>query len=149
MIIDKIKASIKDGMKAKASDKVALLRLVVGTVQQDGDDSDSAVEKVIRKLIKSNKETMDAITEQAQDSEIGTPIVSDDVTKLSLENSMLELFIPKLMTVDEIVTFITDNGFKFSDNGKDIGSLMKILKCAGMTVRGTDIKAAIKQLSES
>jgi uncharacterized protein YqeY len=149
MIIDNIKASIKDGMKAKATDKVALLRLVVGSVQQDADESDAAVEKIIRKLIKSNKETIDAITEQSlKDAESGTPVVSGEVTKLVIENGILESFIPKTMSVDEIAEFITKEGIEITGNeGKAMGAVMKALKGAGLTVQGTDVKLAIKKLS--
>ncbi len=139
MIIDNIKAAIKDGMRAKATDKVALLRLVVGTAQQEADESDVAVEKIIRKLIKSNKETIDAITDHG---------LNDEVANLVLENSILEAFIPKTMTVNEIAEFITKEGIEVSGNdGKAMGAVMKALKAAGLTVQGTDVKAAIQKLS--
>lgn len=150
MIIDNIKESIKDGMKAKATDKVALLRLVVGSVQQDADESDAAVEKIIRKLIKSNKETIDAITEQAlKDAESGTPVVSDEVIKLVTENGVLESFISKTMSVDEIAEFITKEGIDITGNeGKAMGAVMKALKSAGLTAQGVDVKLAIKKLNQ-
>lgn len=132
-------------MKSKAADKVALLRLVVGTVQQDGDESDSAVEKVIRKLIKSNKETIDTVTAQAlEDAESGKP---DDVAKLILENSILESFIPKTMSIEDIVVFITKENIDISSNdGKAMGAVMKALKSSGLTVQGSDVKLAIQMV---
>jgi uncharacterized protein YqeY len=143
MILDNIRASIKDGMKSKAADKVALLRLVVGTVQQDGDESDSAVEKIIRKLIKSNKETIDMVT---QSLEPGAQ-VSDETTKLISEIGILETFIPQTMTVEDIISFITKENIDVSSNdGKAMGAVMKALKTSGLTVQGADVKLAIQKV---
>jgi uncharacterized protein YqeY len=143
MILDNIRASIKEGMKNKATDKVALLRLVVGTVQQDGDESDSAVEKIIRKLIKSNKETLDMVT---QSLEPGAQ-VSDETAKLISEIGILETFIPQTMTVEDIISFITKENIDVSSNdGKAMGAVMKALKISGLTVQGSDVKIAIQKV---
>jgi uncharacterized protein YqeY len=143
MILDNIRASIKEGMKSKATDKIALLRLVVGTVQQDGDESDSAVEKIIRKLIKSNKETLDMVT---QSLEPGAQ-VSDETAKLISEIGILETFIPQTMTVEDIISFITKENIDVSSNdGKAMGAVMKVLKISGLTAQGTDVKIAIQKL---
>ena len=142
MILDNIRASIKEGMKNKESDKVALLRLVVGTVQQDGDESDSAVEKVVRKLIKSNKETLDMIIKSL---EPGIQ-VSNETDKLISEITILEDFIPKTMTVEEIVDFITKENIDVSGNeGKAMGAVIKAIKALGLIAQGSDVKLGIQK----
>jgi uncharacterized protein YqeY len=141
MILDNIRASIKEGMKSKATDKIALLRLVVGTVQQDGDESDSTVEKIIRKLIKSNKETLDMVT---QSLEPGAQ-VSDETAKLISEIGILETFIPQTMTVEDIISFITKENIDVSSNdGKAMGAVMKAIKAFGLIAQGSDVKLAIQ-----
>lgn len=138
MIIDNIKAKIKDSMKAKDSDTVALLRLVVGSVQQDGDDSDTAVEKVIRKMIKSNNQTAEVLVNNGGSAK-----------EVLAENALLDSFLPKSLTVDEIVAFINENAIDVTGHaGKAMGAVMKALKDAGATVQGSDVKSAIEKLNE-
>lgn len=151
MIIDNIRNSIKESMKAKESDKVALLRLVIGTAQQDGDESDLAIDKIIRKIIKSNKETLQALQDQSlQNDESGNSIISDNVSNLLLQNNILESFIPKTMTIEDIVKFITKENIEITGNeGKVMGNVIKALKSIGLSAQGSDVKSAIKQLVNS
>ena len=138
MILEEIKNQIKAAMKSKDSDKVALLRLIVGNMQQNGDESDAAVEAVIRKLIKNNNITIDALKEQEKDSSL-----------IEQENEYLDSFLPKTLSVSEIQQFILDNNLdltKVPSVGAAVGLVMKQCKQKGLTVQGSDVKSAVEEV---
>lgn len=81
MIVEDIRSQIKQAMKSGDSDRVALLRLVIGSLQQDGDESDAAAEKVIRGIIKSNIQTAEALVRNG-----GTAV------EVYAENALLKSF---------------------------------------------------------
>lgn len=136
MIIEDIRTQIKEAMKAKLSAKVALLRLIIGTVQQDGDESDAAVEKVIRKMIKNNNQTAEALVDNNKDD-----------TDIRQENILLESFLPKTMSVEDIQQYIKDNNIDINGHeGKAIGMVIKAIKAAGLNAQGNDVKSAVASL---
>lgn len=135
MIIDRVKEQIKDAMKSRDSDKSALLRLVVGTAQQEGDDSDTAVEKVIRKMIKSNNQTAEAVVANG-----GT------ASEIHKENALLSSFLPQSMTVEEIKHHLAGK-IERQPIGKAMGAAMKILKADGKTAQGADVKKALEEFA--
>lgn len=137
MIIDEINVQIKDAMKSRDSKKSALLRLISGTAQQEGDSSDDAVEKIIRKMIKSNNQTAEAMIANG-----GT------ASEIEKENALLESFLPKSISVEEIKQFISGK-VQLQPMGKAMGAAMKLLKADGKTVQGSDVKKALEELSDA
>jgi len=152
MIIDEIKAQIKEAMllaagkntstedfgvfdeirkvtmKAKGANKRDLLRLVVGQAQQGGDDSDEAIIKIVKKIIKSNNETADA--KRKADSERGIRRGCFG-TKETEENDILRQFVPVPLTQQEVNKVLRDNRFSpgtAKSKGQAMGMAMKILK---------------------
>lgn len=136
MIINTIREQIKTAMFAKDSATLGLLRLVLGTAQQDGNESDVNVEAILRKMIKSNQQTIDYIK------------YDHDLTlSLTKENTLLDSFLPKSMSVEDIKSYITENSLDVksqSNVGAAVGVVMKGLK--GKTVQGGDVKKAIEEI---
>ncbi len=148
MIIDNLKTRIKTEMVNKNSEVVALLRLVVGTAQQDNDESDVNLEKILRKMIKSNQQTIDALTD-LDSANKGTPVISDKCLSFVNENNLLNSFLPKTMAPEEIVEFIQSNDLDVSTNdGKAMGLVMKTLKSVGKSVQSADVKQAIEMVNK-
>jgi uncharacterized protein YqeY len=136
MIINTIREQIKKAMIAKDSTTLGLLRLVLGTAQQDGDESDVNVEAIIRKMIKSNLQTIDYIKHD-----------HDLALSLTKENTLLDSFLPKSMSVEDVKAYILENNLDVksqSNVGAAVGVVMKGLK--GKTVQGGDVKKAIEEI---
>jgi len=135
MIVDDIKSRIKVAMKARDSETLGLLRLVVGMSQQESVDDDPTIEHIMRKMIKNNYETIKL-----------NPNSSEGLMK---EIVLLEEFLPKSMSVDEILDLISKENIPLENTGRAIGSVIKIAKQKGLTIQGNDVKKAIAKLSES
>ena len=137
MIVQEIRSQIKEAMLAGDSDKVALLRLIIGTLQQEGDDSDDAAEKVIRKMIKSNLQTAEALVANG-----------NTASEIYKENSLLNSFLPQTMSVPEIKVLLnqSDINFQIMNPGKAMGAAMKLCKANQWPAQGKDVKQAIDEI---
>ena len=95
---------------------------------------------ILRKLLKSNEETLAATT---------------DVEKravLSQEMEILATYLPKSLSVEEIVRALApvEAAIKAAGNdGQATGIAMKQLKSAALVVNGKDVTLAIKELRKS
>ena len=143
MLLDEIKAQMKAAMKAGKIVEKEILRTAIGEISteaartEDGTLPDATVEKILRKLVKSNRDTIQN--------------TSDDAQKATLheEITVLEALLPKSLTVDEIVAAIapvTDAIKAAGNDGQATGVAMKHLKSQGATVGGKDVSAAVKQI---
>ena len=141
MIIDNVKAEIKNAMKNKDTATLGFLRLVVGTVQQDGKEDDKTVEAIIRKMIKNNNQTIDTIKDDESKK--------DDRLALEHENDFLNDFLPQTMSGDDIREYISDKGIDVTslpNQGAAMGAVMKALKADGKVAQGGDVKAVVESL---
>lgn len=139
-IFKEIKIQIKDAMKSKDVVKRDILRLVVGQVQQSDDESDDAVIKVIKKIVKSNTETLAVLSERA---------LHGESIKILEENNVLLKFVPQAMSEEEIKEFVKENNIDLSsakNSGQAMGMLMKPLKASGKEVDATTVKKAVEEL---
>ncbi len=142
MLKDEIKKRINLAMKEKREAERDILRLTFGEIQtaeaRAGKDiTDEEVSQIVRKLIKSNEETLTATADAAAKA------------VLAKENEILATLLPKALTTDEIVTHLTavrDAIGAAGNDGQATGVAMKHLKTLGLTVPGGDVQAAIKVL---
>ncbi|MFW5847922.1 MAG: GatB/YqeY domain-containing protein [bacterium] len=103
----KVKEDLKQAMKSKDKEKVSLLRVVVGEMDRIGKNlPDELSEKVIKKM----KDNADEISNE-------------------YESSILGLYLPSMLTNEQLETSISDIITKSGYNGmKDMGKVMKELK---------------------
>lgn len=142
MLVDEIKAQLKEAMKAKDTVAKDVLRTALGEIQtaesRGGDSlSDDAAQKVVKKLVKSNEETLKVTTDETTRQ------------KLERENEVLGGLLPKALTVDEIVAALAPAEAQIKAakaEGPAMGVAMKTLKQAGASVEAADVKAAIAQI---
>lgn len=142
MLAEQIRRQMMDAMKAKREVEKDVLRTALGEIQatearQGRALSDDEAQKIVKKLIKSNTETLDA--------------TSDDATKAKLteENRILEALLPKALSVDEIVAALNDveGDIKAArSDGQATGVAMKRLKKDGANVDGKAVSEAVKQI---
>lgn len=141
-LLQTIKKQVIDAMKAKDTLTRDLLRVLQGDIEmhhtRTGEHmTEDQAQKVVRKLIKSNQETIAGTTDQAA------------VEKLHKEIAILEALLPRTLTVDEIVAALApvQEDIKAAGNdGQATGVAMKHLKPQGLAIEGQDVSAAVKQI---
>jgi uncharacterized protein YqeY len=142
MLLDDIKAKMFAAMKSGDTVTKEILKVAMGEITTDaaragrkGDDAEA--QAILRKLMKSNEETLGNTTDPAQR------------TQLEQENVVLATFLPKSLGVDEIVTLLAPvaDAIKAAGNdGQATGVAMKHLKSSGAVVGGKDVGEAVKKL---
>ena len=142
MLVDEIKKRVTQAMKDRNTIEKEILRLVLGEIQtaearsaKTGTDEEAM--GIVRKLIKSNQETLGA--------------TADDEAKrvLAREIEVLETLLPASFSVEQIVAAlapVADAVKAAANDGQATGVAMKHLKPMGVTVNGRDVAAAVKQL---
>ncbi len=141
MLIDVIKARVLAALKAGRTVEKEVLRVALGemqTIEARGTpltDEDAA--KVVVKLVKSNRETMAASTNDAQRAELAEEI------------AILETLLPKSLGVEELVAALAESRDAIRAAGNDgqaTGIAMKALKAAGIAADGKKVGEAVKQM---
>jgi uncharacterized protein len=142
MFVDELKKAIAGAMKSGDTVARDVLRLALGEIQTAGarknaELSDEEAAAAVRKLIKSNEETLGLAGE------------GERATALRREIEVLSALLPKSLSVDEIVNLLTPvaEGIKSAKNdGQATGVAMKHLKASGAAVSGNDVQAAVKKI---
>jgi uncharacterized protein len=141
-LLDQIKAQMFQAMKAGNTVEKEILKVAMGEITTDaaradkkGDDAET--QAILKKLVKSNEETLQASQDETQK------------TTLRAEIAVLSAFLPKALGVAEIVTALAPvaEAVKAAGNdGQATGVAMKHLKGLGAEVNGKDVSAAVRQL---
>jgi uncharacterized protein YqeY len=145
MLIDQIKARMFQAIKAGAQVEKEILRVAVGEITTEaarpgrqGNDEEALA--ILRKLLKSNEETLGSTTDEQKRA------------VLTQENEILATYLPKSLSVDEIVQALAPVIAQIkavANDGQATGIAMKQLKSAGLTVNGKDVGLAIKELRKA
>jgi uncharacterized protein YqeY len=145
MLVDIIKHRIKQAMLQRNELERDFLRVALGelqTAESRGNElDDPAVEKILRKMVKSNTETLDVIRTN--------PAKAADVATLHQERAILDSLLPTSLSPEEIVAAlapVTDAIRGAAQDGPATGIAMRHLKESGAQVDGKDVAAAVKQL---
>jgi uncharacterized protein len=115
MLIDKIKTDNLAARKAHDSNKATLLTTLIGEAEMIGKNAgnraptDDEVIETIRKFVKNNKQTIEAL------AGVGSE-------KFQFENDVLTEYLPKMLSEDELTEVIK------SFETKNMGEIMKQLK---------------------
>lgn len=141
-LVDTIKQRITAAMKARDELTKSILRVALGEIQtqeaRDGSITEETAQKMLRKLMASNEETM-AATKDPQTAE-----------KLRKENAILNDLLPKMWSVDDIVNFLNTDATAMAavkdagNDGQATGAAMKVLKAAAAPINGKDVTEAVK-----
>jgi uncharacterized protein YqeY len=142
MLVDELQSRIKQAMRDKDTLTRDVLRVALGDIQtaelRGGDAmSDEKAQGFVRKLVKSNQETIDL----AKD-----PAVTDQLTR---EIEVLESLLPQTMSPDQIEAALAPvhNAIAAADNdGQAMGVAMKSLKSTGAVVEGRDVNAVVHRM---
>ena len=142
MFADELQSRIKQAMRDKDTLTRDVLRVALGDIQtaesRGGDAmSDEKAQGFVRKLVKSNQETIGL----AKD-----PAVTDQLTR---EIEVLESLLPQTMSPDQIEAALAPvhNAIAAADNdGQAMGVAMKSLKSTGAVVEGRDVNAVVHRM---
>ena len=142
MLVDQIKARMFQAIKAGQHIEKEILRVAVGEITTEAarpgrQGSDEEALAILRKLVKSNEETLASTTDE------------EKRTTLLKENEILAGFLPKSMTPEEIAAALMPVVPQIKAAGNDgqaTGVAMKQLKSLGAIVNGKDVALAIKEL---
>jgi uncharacterized protein YqeY len=142
MLVDQIRLQMKDAMRAKREVERDILRTALGELQTAEARAGKALTddeagKILKKLIKSNQETIDVSPDP------------NTKTRLTEENRILDALLPKTMSIPEIVALLQSVAADIKaakSDGQATGVAMKKLKSEGATVDGKDVAEAVKQL---
>jgi uncharacterized protein YqeY len=152
-LVEQIKDQVKVAMKAKDDVTKNVLRTVlgeVGTLEMSANQagkpiSDDQVHRIIRKVQTSNTETLGHLRKAQADH----PILpqEENIAVLERENQILESFLPKLLTRDEIKAKLAAVDLASAKSeGQAVGLAMKYFRESGEAVDGNEVKAAVAEL---
>jgi uncharacterized protein YqeY len=141
-LLDQLKARMFQAMKAGNNVEKEILKVAIGEITTDaarpdkkGDDAEA--QAILKKLVKSNEETLGLAQDEAQKQTLQTEI------------QVLLSFLPKTLGVPEIVAAlapVSEAVKAASNDGQATGVAMKHLKSLGAEVNGKDVSAAVRQM---
>jgi uncharacterized protein len=141
MLVDEIKQRLKVAMKARNVTEREILRVALGEIQtieaRTGTMSDQDAAAIVKKLVKSNQETL-GVTESAEQR-----------ATLEQENAVLESLLPKTLDVDAIVGALASAVVPIkaaANDGQATGIAIKHLKATGAAVDGKNVAEAVKRI---
>jgi len=138
MLIDQVKQRMFQAMKSGDTVEKEVLRTAIGEVTRSGEDAtDERMTQVLKKLVKSNQETLAATSSPAQRQD------------LEREIAVLESFLPKAPSAAELVAILTpvaDAIRAAAGPGPAMGVAMKFLKGANVAAEARDVQAALAEL---
>lgn len=138
-----IKKAMFAAMKAKHTVEKEIYRVTLGEIdtaasRSESDElTDAEVQTIIKKLIKSNREALEATAD------------AEGKAKLEAEIVSLEKFLPRALGVDEILALLAPvaEQIKAAPNqGPAMGVAMKTLKAAGAEVNAPDVAKAVGKI---
>lgn len=124
-----------------------LLKVVIGEVntisaRTNKHLSDEEVQKIIRKLVVSNKETIEGMEKVGREKEQRYAILKE-------ENEYLATLLPKMLSMDEIkngLADLTEAIRNAKSDGQATGIAIKCLKGKGLSFLGDDVASVVKEL---
>ena len=133
-----IKKSMFAAMKAKNTIEKEILRVAMGEITRSGEEpNDEEVQALLRKLIKSNREALDASTE------------SEQKEVLNQEIQCLQKFLPQALSGEQIgaaLAAVADQIKAAPNQGPAMGIAMKVLKSSGAETNAPDVSQAVTQI---
>ena len=142
MLLDEIKARMFQAMKAGDHVTKEILKVAMGEITTEaardgrkGDDDEARA--ILKKLVKSNEETITRATDAAQ------------VTVLEREIAVLRDFLPKELGEEAVIGLlaaVAEAVRAAGNDGQATGIAMKHLKASGTAVDGKIVSGAVKRL---
>jgi uncharacterized protein YqeY len=145
VLIDDIKARMRAAMQARDDVAKNILSLALGEIQTaearaNRSLNDAEAVAVVRKLLKSNEETLALGSERGEGS---------GAAALRRENEILASLLPASMSESDISSALSPvaEALRAARNeGQAVGIAMKHLKSAGAVVQSADVQKAVAKI---
>lgn len=140
MLLDDLKKRMMAAMKAGNVTEKEILRTALGEITGSFKTTDEEIIAILKKLVKSNRDTMSLSTDDAQKQ------------TLAEEIAVLQTFLPKTLDVDAILAALEPVKAAIKDakaDGQAMGVASKHLKSVGAVVESENVKAAITAIRAS
>ena len=138
MLVEEIKRRMFAAMKAKDNVEKEILRVALGEITGRGEATDDgAVVTVLKKLVKSNEESLAAVTDAEQRQ------------VLEREVEILKSLLPAGLSLEQVVEALGPVHAEIraaKADGPATGIAMKHLKTQTVTVDGKDVAAAVRHI---
>ncbi|HAK59678.1 MAG TPA: glutamyl-tRNA amidotransferase [Nitrospiraceae bacterium] len=141
---EKINADVKDALKAGAKEKLTTLRMLSAALQNRAIEKrepliEDEVIATVRSLIKQRKDSIEQFSKGGR---------QDLVDKETAEVSVLEVYLPRQMTREELEPMVKDAVAQTGAQGpKDMGKVMKALvPMVGGRADGKLMSELVKQM---
>jgi len=142
---DQITEDMKTAMRAKDSERLGTIRLLLAACKQREVDErivldDAAVVAIVDKLIKQRKDSIEAFTKAQR---------MDLADKETAEMKVLQAYLPQRMSVDEVLAAVKAIVVEIGASGPgDMGKVMGVVKTrlagkAEMSAVSAAVKAAL------
>ncbi len=127
---EKIKKDLNEAMKAKQEDKKSVLRVILGEMSrlESKELSDDDVIRLLKKLVKSEKEVVEKKGEQS-----------------SFYLEFIESYLPKAASEEDISKWVADN-IDFSQFKNKMQAMGAIMKHFGSAADGNTVKSILSKL---
>lgn len=131
-IQEQIKQDLKQAMKEKDAEKKNTLRIIIGEFgrAEAKELSDDEVVKIVRKLIKSEQESLEQSGKSVSDSRY---------------IQILESYLPQMASDDEIRQWIADN-IDFSNYKNKMQAMRDIMAHFGASADGNQVKQILQSM---
>jgi uncharacterized protein YqeY len=140
---ERLKTAMKNGLEVEKN----IFRVLIGEIsqlamsaQQNGQPvGDDQIHKIIRKLIEGNKALLDIMKERGQ----------VDTKNLAAESEILSVFLPKLLTLEEIrkeMNSTIELVKAAKSEGQALGMALGLFKKNQQTVNVDDVKQVVVEL---
>lgn len=141
MLIDELKKQMFQAMKAGQTVRKEILRTALGEATATGEDTtDENLLKVLRKLVKANRDTLRSVGD-AQ----GRAVLEQEI-------EILESFLPAPLSVEQLTLELKSQATALraaTAQGPAMGIAMRHLKQAGLIAEADAVAAAIRNIRES
>jgi len=136
------KALVAKDEIAKSIFRLAKSEIVASEMRLNTTCSEEQESKIIRKIIQSNEEVINAMDADDERNE-----------KLKKENELLSELLPKTLTITEISVYLEKDAtihqiLAAKTDGQATGIAMKTLKSEKIPVEGGNVAVAVKKLRE-
>jgi uncharacterized protein len=146
-MVETLKQKLTACRRAGRSVEMGVLQVVLGELSMMGTGtgkpvSDEVVEKVVRKTMLGNQQTLALLQERGMTQ-------NENFAKLTAENVLLQSLLPDTLTVADIAAAldeVSDRVKAAKNDGEATGVAMKHLKGMNLRVVGNDVAKAVKQL---
>ncbi len=130
-IQEKIKKDLTRAMKEKDEEKKNALRVIMGEFGrgEKKEISDNDAVKIIKKLVKSERETLESSGQQGDNRYI----------------EILESYLPKMASEEEIIRWIMEN-IDFADYKNKMQAMRDIMAHFGSAADGNQVKEILQKL---